>query len=178
MKKVFFFILICSFSIKSFSQIQFSLTGGTIIEMVDDLPFDGYGYYAGITTIFPLSKSWSFTPEIRFTNIEHYENNYSQKIHYFEMPLSFEHKTKLKKNKYFKFNVGGFWNISIAGSSMSYYENSNSTYRNEENLLGVGVLCGAGFEINKFYVGVEPNFRYYDVSGAGLSLNTKIAYRF
>ncbi len=176
MKKTIFLVLICLFSAKSFSQ-QFSLTGGTLLEMVDDLPFDGFGYYAGIATNIPIKNNWSFEPEIRFLNIEHNDNYGISKIHYLEIPIRLEHKTKLKNNNYFKYNFGGYFNVSLTGSDIQYLD-TYQIYRNVSNMFGVGVLCGAGIEINKFYLGLEPNFRYYDVYGAGFSFNTKIAYRF
>lgn len=177
MKKVILTVFICLLTANIFPQMQFGLSAGTISEMVDDLPFDGFGYYAGVATIFPISKSWSFTPELRFLDIEHYEGMSTRKVHYLEIPLSLEYKMRMKRNNYFKINFGGFWNLSLVGSDMVYHD-TYQTYENVSNMFGVGVLCGAGIEINKFYVGLEPNFRYYEVYGAGLSINTKIAYRF
>ena len=188
MKKI---ILILSFSFISFcvsSQVHFGLSTGTVHAMAEDLPFNGFGFHAGVATIIPIGEKWSFTPEIRLVTIDYQKHIVSNKIKLIEVPLSVEHAIKLKENKYFKLNFGVFGNLNVAGTSTYFYEEVMEgdnvvvpAYQKSYPLprkLGAGILFGCGFEINRFYLGIEPNFRYNASLGAGVSINTKVAYIF
>ena len=187
MKKFKILLLIIVVSLNVSSQVKFSLSAGTVNAMIEDLPFTGFGYHGGITTIIPLNKQWSFLPEIRLLNIDYHKNNYIKETKLIEIPLSIEYKTKLKRNNFFKLNFGGFGNYTVGGTDTYYYSGKmegnvfiEPPYQRTSvisNSLGIGVLFGFGLEINRLYLGIEPNFRYNEDYGSGMSINTKLAYR-
>lgn len=188
MKKLIILLLIVSASLNATSQVRIGISVGTINAMIEDLPFSGFGYYGGVTTTIPISKQWSFLPEFRLVSIDYSKNNRITETKLIELPVSIEYKTKLKKNNFFKCNFGAFGNFMTGGTETYFYEGKiegnvfiEPPYQRVSvltNSLGVGLLAGFGFEINNFYMGVEPNFRYYEKFGAGVSINTKLAYRF
>lgn len=188
MKKIVFAFFFSLSTLCASSQVHFGLSAGTVYAMADDLPFNGYGYHAGVSTVIPIAEKWSFVPEIRLVAIEYQKHYTVNEIKLIELPLSLEHEVKLKENKYFKLIFGAFGNLNVAGTRTYFYdekiEDGNvvvPAYQKSSSLpktLGGGVLFGFGFEINRFYIGLEPNFRYYEPLGAGVSINTKLIYRF
>lgn len=187
MKKFMVFLLI-TVSLNVSSQVKFGLSVGTMNAMIEDLPFSGFGYHGGVTTIIPMNKRWSFLSEIRLIDIDYHKYNRVIKTKIIELPLSIEYKTTIKNNNFFKLNFGGFANYTTGGTDTYFFSGRmeggvfvDPPYEQTEIItssLGVGLLFGFGIEIKRLYLGIEPNFRYYENFGSGVSINTKLAYRF